>query len=410
MIIANLDKSSLMNSQQLWLPTTHVRSDDDPNSLIDDSVKENRLYQRIDGSIGIAEKSLGYVIGEQVVRPLIDTVYYLGANAINSTPTQMVVNRTRRCFTAALSYVQYFAKRIDGALSFPAAEAVPLRSTKYNYVKEVKGHIKETYDHYSEVIDTINRVTNEETYEEVEPSKLEKTGEFFEKLKAAWRVIEAPMNWYEELFQGELEESDIKQLNNLKEIHKKIYPLENHFKLLRQKNQCQEQMKSISQRMNDLLDMEANIKAQVEKEAANFFASQSQYADALRKQNAHVKRGEEIRLICERNKIVAERYLLDGNSEVASAASENVRVCEQEFDQINEAAKQDKISADAHYDNAEKADININNFTAQFDLLDSEYRNLKERLEGLREKWRQIYSELQRSRKLWISNPLKYNF
>jgi len=39
------------------------------------SVKGNRLYERADGSIGLAEKSIGYVIGEQLA-PIIESVSF----------------------------------------------------------------------------------------------------------------------------------------------------------------------------------------------------------------------------------------------------------------------------------------------------------------------------------------------
>lgn len=56
------------------------------SSLIDYSVSENRLYERADGSIGLSEKSVGFAIGEQVIRPLIDAI----SNAWNSCFVNMI--------------------------------------------------------------------------------------------------------------------------------------------------------------------------------------------------------------------------------------------------------------------------------------------------------------------------------
>lgn len=44
------------------------------SDFIDYSVERNRLYKNFDGTIAIAEKPLGYVIGEQVVAPVIDRI------------------------------------------------------------------------------------------------------------------------------------------------------------------------------------------------------------------------------------------------------------------------------------------------------------------------------------------------
>lgn len=74
------------------------------SSLIDYSVEGNRLYERADGSIGLAEKPIGYVIGEQVVRPSIDaissvwnscamnTVWGAAGSLITRNPAPLVVS------------------------------------------------------------------------------------------------------------------------------------------------------------------------------------------------------------------------------------------------------------------------------------------------------------------------------
>jgi len=71
--------------------------------LIDYSVEENRLYENFDGTIAIAEKPLGYVIGEQIIAPMIDNI------------------------SSAVKYIFNFGAKscayVDRMLTFPSAYA-----------------------------------------------------------------------------------------------------------------------------------------------------------------------------------------------------------------------------------------------------------------------------------------------
>lgn len=57
-----------------------VNSTSEMRYIIDYSVDCNRLYERTDGSIGLSEKPIGHVIGEQIIAPAIESVNSLTKN------------------------------------------------------------------------------------------------------------------------------------------------------------------------------------------------------------------------------------------------------------------------------------------------------------------------------------------
>ncbi|MCB9093251.1 MAG: DUF2974 domain-containing protein, partial [Halobacteriovoraceae bacterium] len=69
------------------------------HSLINPNVTGNRLYQRVDGSIAIEEKPIGYIIGEQVVAPMINLVSYCAKATFNAGSF---------CFKQAISPLYHF--------------------------------------------------------------------------------------------------------------------------------------------------------------------------------------------------------------------------------------------------------------------------------------------------------------
>ena len=72
-----------INDEETEFSTTPAVQRDLASIGIDYSVAGNRLYKRTDDSIGIAEKSIGYVIGEKVLFPTINLVSSLTKNVFN---------------------------------------------------------------------------------------------------------------------------------------------------------------------------------------------------------------------------------------------------------------------------------------------------------------------------------------
>ena len=75
---------------QMYSPLTQLLqtpqeeySPSNPNSLVDYSVNDNRLKQHADGSIELIPKTVGEVLGESLLRPLINSVSYVGNKGIS---------------------------------------------------------------------------------------------------------------------------------------------------------------------------------------------------------------------------------------------------------------------------------------------------------------------------------------
>lgn len=79
----NLNVSGVSGRMDIfWEPQSHGECYE--NSTIDPSVKGNRLRTRLDGSLEVVPKSPAEVLGERVVRPLLDTTYNVSVSTFQA--------------------------------------------------------------------------------------------------------------------------------------------------------------------------------------------------------------------------------------------------------------------------------------------------------------------------------------
>ncbi|MFI5334465.1 MAG: hypothetical protein ACHQT8_04790 [Chlamydiales bacterium] len=180
---------------------TEIHSDYQTYSVINPSIPGNRLYQNASGEIVLISKSPAEVVGELVLRPLIDRVYTYGA---------MFFNKVSPSFFSMYQYMQSACKSIDHTFSFPVAEAATLSSKD---AKEFVDKIKEGIEHYDKVTETIDAI--------VQHKPVEEDQSLWEKIKNVISVIKEPTSWYETLVQEGLERNVANKLYDLNDKYQK---------------------------------------------------------------------------------------------------------------------------------------------------------------------------------------------
>jgi hypothetical protein len=119
--------SSANGTNLAWIAQSHELSKD---SIINYSVRGNQLHERIDGSLEIIPKTPAQVIGERIIRPLIDTTCDLSSRTFQSL---------KRSFS-------FLDNALTRTLNFlPVARAENTPPTQTTLAKCLGKHLEQTY-------------------------------------------------------------------------------------------------------------------------------------------------------------------------------------------------------------------------------------------------------------------------